>query len=156
MYYYKGDKKMTISNNDLVKNFLTGRHNTAHEKNSNRMTIKERENHTIIEGYGHALYALKTGGTVVLFDDWYGYSRTTSTHLNLIRRKANSDDHIKLVEDKTLDEPKAHRSSQALEEMKCDFCDVEVTTKMNKQNGLRVCDKNRCNSRMAKGENPTT
>jgi len=145
---------MTTSNNDLVKNFLSGRHNTAHERNSNRMTIKNRENHTIIEGYGHALYALKTGGTVILFDDWYGYSRTTSTHLNLIRRKANADDHINLIEDKTMSEPKAHRSTSVLKEMKCDFCNVEVTTKMNKQNGLRVCDKSRCNQRMAKGENP--
>lgn len=145
---------MTISNNDLVKNFLSGRHGTASSRKANRMEIKERENHTIIEGYGHALYALKTGGTVILFDDWYGYSSTTSTHLNLIRRKAKSDDHINLIEDKTLDEPKAYKSPKVLEKMKCDFCNVEVTTKMNKQNGLRVCDKSRCNQRMAKGENP--
>lgn len=119
------------------------------------MAIKEREDHTIIEGYGHALYCLKTGGTVVLFDEWYGYSRTTSSHLNRIRRKAEQDDHINLIESSDLEpKPKAHRSSQILQKIKCDYCNVEVTTKKNRQNGLRVCDKNRCNSRMAKGENP--
>jgi hypothetical protein len=146
----KVTKKMT-SNNDLVKNFLNGRHSTASSRNANRMEIKEKENHTIIEGYGHALYCLKTGGTVVLFDDWYGYSKTTSSHLNLIRRKANADKHINLVEDKTVKEPKAYRSQSVMEEMKCDFCESQVTTKQNRQNGLRVCDKNRCNREMATG-----
>lgn len=142
------------SNNDLIRNFLTGRHSTAAERNSNRMKIKERENHTIIEGYGNALYAVKTGGTVILFDDWYGYSQTTSTHLNLIRRRAEADEHIKLVEDETIEEPESRRSGQVLEEMTCSYCRTEPTTKRNKQNGLRVCDKTKCNRRMAKGENP--
>jgi len=123
------------TNNELYNNFLTGRYNTNTEKKSNNMRIKEKNNHTIIEGYGHALYALKFGGTVVLFDEWYGYSPTTSTHLNKIRGKARSDEHINLIVSDSLEQDlvKSHRSGEILEELKCDYCNHSVTTTLRRK-----------------------
>jgi len=142
---------------DLIKNFLSGRHSNYTDKNGNSMEIKERENHTIIEGYGHALYCLKYGGTVVLFNDWRDYSRTTAKHLTQIKGLAEADEHINLIEINNQFEEyeiKSRRSDKVLDAVMCDYCKVQPTQMMNKQNGLRCCDKNKCNRRMAKGENP--
>jgi hypothetical protein len=71
-----------LSNLDLVERFARGFERGA----SNRMEIKRDGNETIIVGYGHAVYARrKPNGTIILYDGWYGYSPTTSTHLNMIR-----------------------------------------------------------------------
>jgi len=148
---------MTISNNQLAKNFVTGQHPNVNDRNSNRMAIKEKENHTIIEGYGHALYAIKYRGTVIVFNDWRGYSQTTSKHLTQIKRKAELDNHVNLIEINNQFEQrelKGHKSTTTLKEVMCDYCKVQPTKKRNKQNGLRVCDKTKCNQRMAKGEDP--
>lgn len=93
---------MTTSNRQLIKNLLTGRHNNFTDKKANSMMIREKDGYTILEGYGHALYGLKKGGTVILFDDWYGYSSTTSSHLNRLRGMAKSDEHINLIEDEEI------------------------------------------------------
>lgn len=142
----------------LIQNFLSGRFNTWNDRKGHSMEIEEKDDHTIITGYGHALYCLKTGGTVVLFNDWRSKSRTTAKHLTQIKTEAEADEHINLIEISGQFEQreiKSRRSSAILEEVKCDFCNHQVTKKMNRQNGLRVCDKTKCNRRMAKGENPT-
>ena len=142
------------TNNEIVQNFITGRHGTYTERNAHSQQIREKENHSILEGYGHALYGLKFGGTVVIFNSWYGYSSTTSSHLNRLKGKAKSDEHLNVIVTDQFDQPKSRNSSKILEDLKCDYCQNTLTTKQNRQNGLRVCDKNRCNQRMAKGENP--
>jgi hypothetical protein len=142
------------SHDQLIKNFLSGRHDNWNDKKGNSMTIEEKDNHTTIVGYGHALYCLKYGGTVVLFNSWRGKSRTTSKHLTQIETKAKSDEHINLVKVNDQDRPHKDTSKAKLEQVMCDYCKVQPTKKKNKQNGLRVCDKTKCNRKMAKGENP--
>lgn len=53
------------------------------------MAIEEFEDWAFLWGYGHALYATRTaGGTLFIYDGWHGYSTTTSTHINKLKRKA--------------------------------------------------------------------
>lgn len=81
---------MSYTNADLVEHFVNG----GTSGKCNRMAIEEDEENdaTFLWGYGHALYAarLNGGDTLVLFNGWYGYSTTTSQHLNLVRRKAKA------------------------------------------------------------------
>lgn len=139
------------SHNDLIENFLTGRHNSYSDRNGHNMDIEVKDDHSIMTGYGHALYCLKYGGTVVLFNSWRGRSRTTSKHLTQIKTQAEKDQHIKLVEVNDQDRPHKDTSKATLQKLMCDYCKVTPTKKQNKQNGLRVCDKNSCNREMATG-----
>lgn len=75
-----------LSNEQLVERFVRG----FRKGESNRMEIRQDGNETIIVGYGHAIYARrKPNGNIILYDGWYGYSPTTSRHLNLIRPYAD-------------------------------------------------------------------
>lgn len=58
---------------------------------SNRMAIESAGDWTFLWGYGHALYAARQdGGPLYIYDGWYGYSATTSKHLNALKSAAKS------------------------------------------------------------------
>lgn len=81
------------SNRDLIKRFRRGK-SSGHACN---MEIKELEiegedRGTILRGYEWAVYAHRTpnGKKITVFDDWYGYSVTTSKHINYVRGISNN------------------------------------------------------------------
>mgnify|MGYP000500529564 CR=1 FL=1 len=77
---------MSYTNGELVKRFVRG----GSDGKCNRMAIEDGPDHwTFLWGYGHALYAArKHGGPLYIYDGWYGYSQTTSSHLNRLKSAA--------------------------------------------------------------------
>lgn len=76
------------SNKGLVEHFVDG----GTSGKCNRMAIEEGDDGwTYLWGYGHALYAArKAGGPLFIYNGWYGYSSTTSKHLNALKSAAKS------------------------------------------------------------------
>jgi hypothetical protein len=75
------------TNDELLSHFVEG----ATTGKANSMAIEERGEWTLLWGYGHALYAArKANGPLYIYNAWYGYSSTTSTHLNKLKRTARS------------------------------------------------------------------
>jgi len=80
------------SNNNLINDFITGNYNPDNKQKANSMTIKEDGDHSLLIGYGHAIYGLRTPeGHVHIFNSWYGRSTTTSSHLNRLKRSCQGD-----------------------------------------------------------------
>jgi hypothetical protein len=80
------------TNNELINNFTSGQYRDLKtDKECNNMKIIDRDGFSIIEGYTHAMYSMKIKEKVIVFDGWYGYSSTTSTHLNKIKRTARKE-----------------------------------------------------------------
>lgn len=82
---------MTFSNREIVSRFLHGRR-SGQSSNMGIEDLRDRKysgvssSGTILVDYGWACLAHRTpGGKITLFDDWYGYSVTTSSHINLIK-----------------------------------------------------------------------
>lgn len=80
-----------MNNRAVVKHFVSG----GKKGQSNSMYIAGNK----LIGYGWAVYARrdKKGGRyyITLYDGWYGYSQTTSTHLNIIRPYADKTSKAK-------------------------------------------------------------
>jgi len=76
---------MGYTNAAVIRRFVRG----ETDGKCNRMAIAEGEGWTFLWGYGHALYAARSPDeTLFIYDGWYGYSRTTSTHLNTLKNAA--------------------------------------------------------------------
>jgi len=74
------------SNSNLINDFITGNYKTDNKQEANSMTIKENGDHSLLIGYGHAIYGIRTPeGHIHIFNSWYGRSSTTSTHLNRLK-----------------------------------------------------------------------
>jgi len=74
---------MTYTNEKLIKRFVRG----AENGKSNRMAIEALDNGwTLLWGYGWALYGARSPNEVVyIYMGWYGYSNTTSAHMNKLK-----------------------------------------------------------------------
>lgn len=79
------------------------------DKESNNLRIIEKEDFTVLEGYGHAMYGLKIGNTVVIFNGWRGYSNTTSKHLTIFERRARKT--MGVTVHKSEKDPKSRQSN---------------------------------------------
>ena len=84
---------MTFSNRELIRRFVEGK---TSGKACN-MEIREADGKTLLVGYGWARYAerQKDSGEITLFDGWYGYSSTTSRHVNMVRSHADYESGMK-------------------------------------------------------------
>jgi len=80
------------SNSNLINDFITGNYNPDNKQKANSMSIKEHGDHSLLIGYGHAIYGLRTPeGRVHIFMSWYGRSTTTSSHLTRLERSCQGD-----------------------------------------------------------------
>lgn len=78
---------MAYSNRDLVNRFANGKKSG---QSSNMKIVKMPDGSTVLEGYDWAAYAWrKNNGSITVYNGWYGYSQSTSKHLNLVKPKAD-------------------------------------------------------------------
>lgn len=97
------------TNNDIYRNYCENSYrDLKSDKEANSMRIVDKEDFTIVEGYEHAMYSLKVGNNIVIFKGWYGYSSTTSTHLNQLQREAEQTIGINVHTSQ--EKPKSHQS----------------------------------------------
>lgn len=77
------------SNEEVARAF-----NRGEAASHGRLTsIPITSDHTILVGYGHAVYAMRyETGKVVLYTGWLGKSQTTSEHLGLVDDYATMED----------------------------------------------------------------
>ncbi|MFB6237009.1 MAG: hypothetical protein ABEH81_01425 [Halopenitus sp.] len=67
-----------MKNAEVIKRFLRGETTST----ASRMKIEAVEDGTILVGYGWAVYAHRSSdGEILVFDDWEGYSSTTTKHI---------------------------------------------------------------------------
>lgn len=80
---------MTLANADVAERFIDG----ELKGSSNRMDItSDDEGNTYLWDYEWALLGFRShDGTIHIYNGWYGYSRTTSSHLRLILPLTQSD-----------------------------------------------------------------
>lgn len=85
-----------LSNEALCNRFVRGDAGDGYQ--ANRMAVEVREDCSLLWGYGHALYGARFGddGPCYVYNGWYGRSRTTSKHLNVLAdaaRNVYADEH---------------------------------------------------------------
>jgi len=68
-----------VSHTKVIEAFLEGRRATGCN-----MKSVVRDDVTLLVGYDWALYAMRVGGTTIVFAGWRDYSRTSSRHINMI------------------------------------------------------------------------
>ena len=68
-----------VSHAEVIKAFLEGKKATGFH-----MKSVVRDDITLLIGYDWALYAMRVGGTTIVFAGWRDYSRTSSGHIAMI------------------------------------------------------------------------
>lgn len=94
---------MTYSNAELIRRFSRGKKSgKACNMEIKKLEINGKARGTVLVDYGWAILGHRSpkGRWITLFDGWYGYSNTTSSHLNKLRRVSNRtvDKKVKLEE----------------------------------------------------------
>ena len=85
------------SHNDVIQSFIKGEDAKGH----NITTYELSNGVRVLEGYDWAAYAAIKGRTAVVFEQWRGYSVTTSKHMGMTQgalRSALKRGDIKLRE----------------------------------------------------------